>query len=130
MISATYFGFNPPFLTVTGQIMPVQTDERLIKNDLLQLLLTVPGERPFRPTFGSPVKQALFEPADKLSVNNLRNGIIRSVATNEPRVTLTEVRVNVLSDINKLQIKLFGFLTISPNIQLSLDLNLPFMATS
>jgi phage baseplate assembly protein W len=130
MIKATYFGFNPPFLTASGQIMPVQTDERLVKNDLLQLLLTVPGERPFRPNFGSPVKQALFEPADALSTSNLRNGIARAVTLNEPRVTLTEIRVNILSDINKLQIKLFGFLTISPNIQLQLDLNLPFMAAA
>lgn len=128
MIKAVYFGFNPPFLA-GGQIMPTQTDERLIKNDLLQLLLTVPGERPFRPTFGSPLKQALFEPIDSLSINNLRNGILRAIKINEPRVTVTGLEITT-DGANTLYVKLFAFLTISPNIQLQIDLGLPFTANS
>lgn len=129
MMKATYFGFNPPFLTPNGAVLPTQTDERLIKNDLLQLLLTVPGERPFRPTFGSPLKQALFETIDSLSLSNLKNGILRAIKLNEPRVTVTDLRLST-DGANKLSIQLFAFLTISPNIQLQLDLNLPFMANS
>lgn len=127
MIKAVFFGFNPPFLTSSGQVLPTQTDERLIKNDLLQLLLTIPGERPFRPTFGSPLRQALFEPIDTLSLGNLKSGILRAIKLNEPRVTTTDLRIETDGE-NTLRVKLFAFLTISPNIQLQIDLKLPFMA--
>jgi hypothetical protein len=51
-----WFGFNPPFIGGQQKVMSRQEDLRLIKNDLLQLLLTVPGERVHRPTFGSPIR--------------------------------------------------------------------------
>lgn len=125
-MKAVYFGFNPPFLTDSGVVMQQQTDERLIKNDLLQLLLTVPGERAFRPLFGSTVKSTLFEQLDQFTSNNLRNSVIDAINNNEPRVKLGDVRVELDEDNNIARIKVFASLTINPNIQFQLDVNLPF----
>lgn len=38
------------------------SDEQHIRDLLLQLLFTAPGERVNRPTFGTPLRQLVFEP--------------------------------------------------------------------
>jgi phage baseplate assembly protein W len=124
MANSIYFGFNPPFLT-PAQIMPLQTDERLIKNDLLQLLLTVPGERSFRPDYGTNLKSTLFEPNDPQTQNNIKNSILRAIKKFEPRVQPTNIIVTINPDQNLIQIKLFCVLTLKLNTQLIVDLNLP-----
>lgn len=121
---AIYFGFNPPFFTGTT-VMPVQTDERLIKNDLIQLLLTVPGERVFRPEFGTTIKPTLFEPIDSFTTNNIRESIISTIQRFEPRVTIKDLRVESSDDKNLIDIKLFAVLSIDKNRQLELELALP-----
>lgn len=123
-MASTFFGYNPPFLS-SSQVMSLQTDERLIKNDLLQLLLTVPGERAFRPDFGTDIKSTLFEPIDTISVDDIRQSIIVAVDKFEPRVQLAQVNVVAIPDQNTINIKLYCSLTINPNIQFNLELNLP-----
>lgn len=124
MARATYFGFNPPFFTGTT-VMPVQTDERLIKNDLIQLLLTVPGERVFRPDFGTTIKPTLFEPIDEFTLNNIRESIVDAIGKYEPRVIINDVQVVPTADNNLIDIKLFAVLSIDRNKQLELELELP-----
>jgi len=74
MAQSTYFGYNVPFYSKTF-VLPPQADERLIKNDMLQLLLTSPGERVMRPTYGVPIRQWAFEPLDNLSINDIASAI-------------------------------------------------------
>ena len=124
MAQSTYFGYNPPFLTPT-QVMPLQTDERLIKNDILQLLLTVPGERSFRPEFGTAIKSTLFEPIDTISTDAIRDSIVVALEKFEPRVILQHLIVEAQPDLNQINIKLYCSLTTSPNLQFTLELNLP-----
>lgn len=123
-MNSTYFGYNPPFLS-SKSVMALQTDERLIKNDLLQLLLTVPGERSFRPDFGTDIKSTLFEPIDSITLVNLRRSILLAIKKFEPRVRATEVQLNLSPDENTIFIKVFCALTIDPNTQLIVELNLP-----
>lgn len=124
MARSTYFGFNPPFLT-PAQVMPLQTDERLIKNDILQLLLTSPGERSFRPDFGTAIKSSMFEPIDSISTDDIRNTIITALQKFEPRVILNDIIVEAQPDKNQINIQLFCALTTAPNLQFTLELNLP-----
>ncbi|MCK9558808.1 MAG: GPW/gp25 family protein, partial [Candidatus Cloacimonetes bacterium] len=99
---ATYYGFNPPFLSTidtisnTNQyntepnkyrgILPRQVDMRLVKNDLLQLLLTVPGERVQRPDFGTLLRSTVFEPMTSSVISNLQANILSAIDTYEPRL--------------------------------------------
>lgn len=123
-MNSTYFGFNPPFLSPKS-VMALQTDERLIKNDILQLLLTVPGERSFRPDFGTDIKPTLFEPIDNFTVINLRRSITAAIKKHEPRVRVTDVLINATPDTNTIFIKVLCVLTIDPNTKLTVELNLP-----
>lgn len=124
MAKSTYFGFNPPFLK-DGKVMPVQTDERLIKNDLLQLLLTSPGERAFRPEFGTELRRSLFEPIDNFQVDEIRNSIALSIDRFEPRVKVSEIFVERDDSNNQINVKVFAALTINPNRILELNLRIP-----
>jgi phage baseplate assembly protein W len=123
-MKSIFFGFNPPFLK-DGRVMPVQTDERLIKNDLLQLLLTIPGERSFRPTFGTAIQSSLFEPSDSNTIRDIRSTMLLAIRSFEPRVEVTELLIEPAIDGTQLDIKLFGFIKNEPDIELEVELALP-----
>lgn len=109
-----WFGFNPPFLTKT-QVMPTQTDLRLIKNDILQLLLTSPGERVMRPTFGTPIRTTPFEPNDSFTASALRNAIRQAIENVESRVGVRDVQVDPDPDSSNMTITVFCYLRSDPN---------------
>lgn len=113
-----FFGFNFPFLTQTT-VLPPQSDVRLIKNDLLQLLLTAPGERVMRPKFGTIIPRLPFEQGDIRTINNIKSSIRAAVSRFEPRVELSDVIVTTSPDERQFTITVFGSLTRDPNIELS-----------
>jgi phage baseplate assembly protein W len=45
---------------------PISIDEH-IKGEIIQLLLTTPGERPFMPDFGGGLKRLVFEANDEIT---------------------------------------------------------------
>lgn len=106
-----YYGYNPPFFGGTQNVMSWQSGDRMIKNDLRQLLLTSPGERVYRPTFGSPIKGALFESLNQNDLPTLRDGIITAINTHEQRVRINDVKLQLLEDENTLNI----VVDVSPN---------------
>lgn len=134
-----YFGFNAPFLLseagVVSSVLPRQVDERLIRNDLLQLLLTNPGERVMRPTFGSGIRAFLFEQLDQSGLADLKQNIIETITEFERRVTVTDV--SFTSDANVLGIKVFGSFNFDrfagvgqdADIDLLVELNIPTRST-
>lgn len=107
-MTATFFGFGPPFFGGAQGVLSRQEDERLIKNDLLQLLLTAPGERVFRPNFGTNIRPSLFEPMTDADIDALRTNIANQVDRFEPRVQLSDVVIEQDPDANTINIKLFG----------------------
>lgn len=124
---ATYFGFNSPFVGGPSGVMSRQEDERLIKNDLLQLLTTSPGERVFRSDFGTMVQSALFEPMDDVLIAEIRNDVYDKIGQFEPRVTVRDVSVSVNGDKSLLTLSV----SVSPkydpltNYLIELNLQLP-----
>ena len=104
----TYWGFNTPFIGGPGKVMSRQVDEKIIKNDLLQLLLTSPGERVMRPDFGTGIRQFTFENMTQASVDVLKGNILEAIATYEPRVSASDVVITQTPDNNFLDIKVYG----------------------
>jgi len=92
--NATYYGYNMPFWGGQNNIMSRQEDERLIKNDLLQLLQTSPGERVHRSEFGTLIRSTLFNPLDESTMSVLRQNITQQIRTHEPRVEIQSVDVS------------------------------------
>ena len=90
----TWFGFNPPWNGNNSRVMTPQYDEQLIKNDLLQLYLTIPGERRNRPTYGTKLRGMVFEFGDSTSASQIVNEITQATQIWEERVTLIDVAVS------------------------------------
>ena len=92
IVASRWFGFNPPFLGGSQNVMSKQMDERLIKNDILQLLLTIPGERVMRPDFGTKLRLYPFELSDDNGeLDELRSDIIDKIEQYEERVKVKDV---------------------------------------
>ena len=73
-----------------------------IKADLLQLLLTNPGERVMLPTYGTPLRKLIFEPNDTLLEINTKQVISNAIATWEPRIVITDISVSSKPEIKNL----------------------------
>jgi len=118
---AIYFGYNPPFTGGAEKALSRQEDLRLIKNDLLQLIMTSPGERIHRPTFGTPIRMVLFDPSDEISYDILADGIREEIIRSEPRVFDPQVTVQPVDDGQIIKIKVVANVTFDPDAILELE---------
>jgi hypothetical protein len=105
--NSIYRGWNAPFVGGNQGLMSLQSDERLIKNDILQLLLTSPGERVMMPNFGTPIRTAPFEQLDQVTTDELERAIRRSLDAYEKRVIVDDVLLSRIDEHNLLDIKIF-----------------------
>lgn len=105
-----FIGFNPPFFGGNSNVMSPQEEERLIKNDLIQLILTFPGERVFRPDFGTITRGKIFDMNTPVDLDILRDNIIEAIEEFEPRVALSDVLID--DDAESLVVRVFGTLNI------------------
>lgn len=119
---AVYIGFNPPFLGGVRGIMSPQADERLIKNDLIQLLKTARGEREHRPIFGTLLRTTVFENITDEVIDALRNSILEAIRDTEDRVNVIQLDITPDEDRSQLNITLSVALVNNPLTKFTLDL--------
>lgn len=107
-MAAKWFGPNFPFYN-TGLVAGRQEDNRLIKNDFIQGIMTLTGERWFRPDFGGNVRMFVFDPNDDTSRINLENSIRRQAGTYHPRIVINSISVDeIRNNPNAVNVKIFG----------------------
>jgi phage baseplate assembly protein W len=115
-------GFNPPFFGGNQNIMSPQEEERLIKNDLIQLILTFPTERMFRPEFGTLARGKIFDMNTPVDLSALRENIIEAINTYEPRITLFDVVIEE-DGAASLTLRIYGTLNIERSTSRNEDEN-------
>ena len=99
-------------ISATFQINPLNRDLIQLKNanaiarSIRNLIMTVPGERPFNPVLGSQVTNLLFENLDKLTASTIKSEIINTVTNFEPRVRLNEVIVKAQPNNNQFDVQI------------------------
>lgn len=118
---AMFYGYNPPFFSGQQNILSRQEDDRLIKNDLLQLLLTVPGERVMRPEFGVPLRSFVFEQTVDSDLTSLESTIQYSIQEQDSRVIVDEVTIERDDDRNGINIKVVVRMKKNPAKELSVE---------
>ena len=123
-MAKTYYGFNPPFFGGQQNVLSRQSGDRLIKNDLLQLIRTSPGERVMRPTWGTFLNRSVFEQLDNTTIDNVRTSILNAIRHYEPRVNV-DVDVIVNEDSNMLKVRISGVFTNQENTTFYMELELP-----
>jgi phage baseplate assembly protein W len=99
MAKQKFLGLQYPLVKTPRGILAQKTGVDQIKADLLQLLLTNPGERVMLPTYGTPLRQLIFEPNDPTLTARARKMIVDSITTWEPRIVISDIEVS--SNIDK-----------------------------
>tara|TARA_Y100000356_G_C11131162_1_gene220138 strand:- start:5 stop:406 length:402 start_codon:yes stop_codon:yes gene_type:complete len=89
------FGMNP----LTDDLVALK-NINAINRSIRNIVLTIPGEVPFNPNFGSHIGASLFENMDEFSAREIKNEIMMSIRNYEPRVNLNEVIVRPNFDAN------------------------------
>tara|TARA_R100000458_G_C8102546_1_gene128649 strand:- start:99 stop:509 length:411 start_codon:yes stop_codon:yes gene_type:complete len=80
---------------------------RSLRDCVVQLILTGRGSRVFRPDFGTDLRASVFEPLTDDMINVLREQILDSIATYEPRVIVDRLELIPDFENNKLRIQLY-----------------------
>lgn len=111
---AKWFGTNFPFykgVTAAGTtgVAARQEDHRLIKNDLIQGLMTIKGERLFRPGFGGDIGRFVFDQNDSQSFTALETSIRDQIGIFHPRIIVNRIDIKEdSSNSNALIVNIYG----------------------
>ena len=84
-------GIRFPF-NVEGVFYSTYTTKEQAKNNLINILLTEPGERIFLPNFGVGLRQLLFE--NEINEDSLKEQIYSQVEQYLPQITITNITVS------------------------------------
>ena len=93
-------------ISMTFQSNPLNNDLIALKNanaiarSVRNIVMTIPGERFFQPSFGSGVNRVLFNNMDEISASILEDEIRNSIRNYEPRVRLRSILVSPNFDNN------------------------------
>ena len=93
---ATYTGIAFPFQKGSTSFPAQAEDADLIKQSIIQIVMTMKGERVMRPDFGSRVMQYVFENNTEVLAQQIRTEVFAAITKFEPRAILSNV--DVVSD--------------------------------
>ena len=85
-------------ISMTFQANPLNEDLIALKNanaiarSVRNIVMTLPGEKFFNPTFGSRISESLFENIDDITATIIIDEIRESIDNYEPRVDLLDVQ--------------------------------------
>lgn len=85
----------PPEFDHHAKAIKMVFGEEDIHESLQILLATAPGERVFQPSYGCGVKQLIFESLTESTITEIKDLIERAVLFFEPRISLTQIQVDV-----------------------------------
>jgi phage baseplate assembly protein W len=106
-ISKKFVDLNPNFEKnpLSGDL-PLLKNEAAIKQSLKNIILTIRGEKPFRPFYGSSADVALFENFNPLAEDMLSSAISDAIEAYESRVVVDSIDVDASVDSNSISVLL------------------------
>lgn len=69
-------------------------EEEDIRQSLLLIISTAPGERIMNPKFGCDLTTTIFNNITSLAINRMKDLVRTAILNYEPRITLHEVRID------------------------------------
>jgi len=98
-------------------------DAAAVKQSVKNILLTDPGEKPFRPFYGAGLGQYLFENDAGFDELEIQDTIFESISRDEPRARVLGVKVTMDPDNNSMKVRVaFKVLNTSTVEEISIDL--------
>ena len=92
-MSERFLGLQYPLVRTNRGILAQKRGVDQIKADLLQLILTTPGERVMLPEFGTRLRDLLFEPNDLTLEIEAQRIISKAILRWEPRIALQNIEI-------------------------------------
>lgn len=93
--------FPPSFDKKMGSVVLV-SEEQDIRESILILLSTRPGERLMSPEYGCALSQFTFENMDFTLINEMKSRIEKAILYFEPRVNVAEIQIDQDENIDGL----------------------------
>ena len=104
---ASDIDMNMTIHPISGDIV-MKTNERAIKQNIMNLVLLNYFEKPFRPEIGGDIYRMLFENyEDYASMDIMESNIRKLVRDYEPRVQLLKVNTEMIPDQNLIKITIY-----------------------
>jgi phage baseplate assembly protein W len=98
-----------------------RTGNAAIIGALRNLILTNLYEKPFQPTFGSRIRNLLFEDVSYITANVLQSEIENVIKTFETRVVIDAIRVQAQPDENRYAVTIRFYIA---NVETPVTINL------
>jgi len=89
---------QPFHIDAAGSVAHEFDPARWARSHILAILLTNPGERVMRPTYGAGLQRQLFENDDSVIETQLNTAIRQQLATYEPNVQISECKFVFTAD--------------------------------
>jgi phage baseplate assembly protein W len=100
MADEVYIGFS----TIGRDAAPFRmVDIELVKQDLLNALQTIKGERVMRPDYGTIIYDLLMDPFDDETKDSIIEDAI-NIISQEPRVSIVSVEARELEQVMRLDV--------------------------
>jgi uncharacterized protein len=93
-MGVVYQGIMFPFSVGANSFPATAINQDLLKQSILQILLTTPGERVFLPTFGSALESTVFENTGAALTLKVRSIVLSSLTRWEPRIVVQSINVS------------------------------------
>jgi phage baseplate assembly protein W len=100
-VTNTTFTFSDLHLDFSNPVkrdIQADYDEAAIKNSLVNLFNTLPGQNLLNPEYGLNLNQYIFLPASQTVANLIGQNILKQIGIYEPRVRVQNVNVDVNPD--------------------------------
>lgn len=86
----------------------IKTDEDLVSESIIRLIMTNNNERCGHPELGGNLKNMLFEQMDDTTIQELEKSLSDLIEVYEPRATIQSLTITANRDENQMEIKI-GF---------------------
>jgi phage baseplate assembly protein W len=106
-------GVSLPFNGPAGPFNSTYSTKDQIKSNLINLILTSPGERIMNPEFGCRLREVLFEGINNNIDDLIKNNINNSIFTYIPEIESTDITINRSPDENLVTVIIKYKLTLS-----------------
>ncbi len=94
---ASFLGIGwrfPPAFDARDKAAVMVAAEEDVRESILILLSTEPGERVMQPSYGCGLRHLVFESIDQSRITEIKDVVAKAVLFFEPRVTLESVQVD------------------------------------
>lgn len=112
----TGWSFPPAFEAEQAQVQMV-SDEVDIRQSLVILLSTMPGERPVKPKYGCDLHSLIFEPLTGATRFLIKDMIRTAVLFYEPRIELEDIEIEQRDEGEGLTVVTLHYLVKAVNVR-------------